>query len=265
MKNLDIIYENKNTLVELGKQSLLSHTPHMHKELELIYVFDGSCVAVADRGKFSIAAGDIFLAFPNQVHYYEQCESGSYLVLIFSYDIIPYLSKTVRENIPENNSIKLSADNPIHLYCRELSKLICSERHSEMCGYTNLLLGNIIPEMSLRSHTASDSSSLRNILNYCSENYMNNPTLDDASLALHLSKYHISHILNGKLNLSFTYYLNLLRVDAACDSLVKTEKRIADISEDVGFGTIRSFNRTFKEIIGIVPQEYRKNNQNKVQ
>ncbi len=263
MKKLDVVYENKTTLINLEIQHTLSHLPHMHKELELIYVLEGNCVAVADRGRFNISKGDIYLAFPNQVHYYEQCTRGDYLVLIFSYDVIPYLSKTVRENIPENNSIKIASNGNAKRYCEALTELSHTDRHTEMCGYTNLLLGAIIPEMTLLSHTVSDSSSLRNILNYCSANYMNNPTLDDASQTLHLSKYHISHLLNGRLNLSFTDYLNSLRIDAACDALADTEKRIADISEDVGFGTIRSFNRTFKGIMGIAPQEYRKKHQEK--
>lgn len=258
MKKLDVVYENKTTLIHPGIQHKLGPIPHMHKELELVYVFDGECVAVADRGRYTISKGDIYLAFPNQVHYYEQCKNGDYLVLIFSYDVIPYLSKTVRENIPESNLIKLSKDDIAHRHCESLKQLLKTDRYTEMCGYTNLLLGGIIPQMELKSHTVSDSSSLRCILNYCSENYMNNPTLDDASQTLHLSKYHISHLLNGRLNLSFTDYLNSLRIDAACDALAETEKRIADISEDVGFGTIRSFNRTFKGIMGIAPQEYRK-------
>ena len=35
--------------------------------------------------------------------------------------------------------------------------------------------------------------------------------------------------------------------------------KIADISEDVGFGTIRSFNRSFKQIMKVSPAEYRSN------
>ncbi len=263
MKKLDVFYENKTKLINIEIQPKLAPLPHMHKQLELVYVIDGECIAVADRTKDTLSKGDIYLAFPNQVHYYEHSKHGQYLVIIFSYDIIPYLSKTVRENLPDSNVLKLSKDDIAHSYCKNLEMLIDSEKYTEMCGYLNLLLGGIIPQMSLREHAISDNLSLRNILNYCSENYMNNPTLDDASQALHLSKYHISHLLNGRLNLSFTDYLNSLRIDAACDALTYSEKRIADISEDVGFGTIRSFNRTFKGIMGIAPQEYRKINQTK--
>ena len=39
-------------------------------------------------------------------------------------------------------------------------------------------------------------------------------------------------------------------------SLNNSENKISDISEDVGFGSIRSFNRAFKSIMDMTPLEY---------
>ena len=39
--------------------------------------------------------------------------------------------------------------------------------------------------------------------------------------------------------------------------LEDTETKISDISEDVGFGSIRSFNRAFKDTMNTTPLEYR--------
>ena len=115
-----------------------------------------------------------------------------------------------------------------------------------------------MPKFTLRNSKHSDSTVLRGIMNFCAENYMNNPTLEDASAILDRSKYYISQLMNDRLNLSFTDYINTLRVNSACDMLKNTDIKITDISENVGFGTIRSFNRTFKEAIGKTPLEYRK-------
>ena len=49
----------------------------------------------------------------------------------------------------------------------------------------------------------------------------------------------------------------MLRIDKACDLLEETDKKTADISEDVGFGSIRTFNRAFLQISGITPLKYR--------
>ena len=64
---------------------------------------------------------------------------------------------------------------------------------------------------------------------------------------------------NKRLKQNFNEYINNLRIAEACNLLRESDKKIADISEDVGFGTIRSFNRAFKLSIGVSPAEYRSN------
>jgi transcriptional regulator GlxA family with amidase domain len=63
--------------------------------------------------------------------------------------------------------------------------------------------------------------------------------------------------LNEKLGLSFVTYLNTLRIHNACDLLEDTDKKMAEISADVGFGSIRSFNRAFQTAMNMSPSDYR--------
>ena len=73
-----------------------------------------------------------------------------------------------------------------------------------------------------------------------------------------MSKYHISHLFNNKLGISFNTYINTLRINTACDLLEETDKKTTDISEEIGFGSIRSFNRAFLQIMDMSPLQYRK-------
>ena len=76
--------------------------------------------------------------------------------------------------------------------------------------------------------------------------------------ALHLNKYYVSHLFSQKLGISFHDYINSLRVSEACRLLLNTEKSITQISEGVGFNTLRTFNRAFTKQLGISPSQYRK-------
>ena len=49
----------------------------------------------------------------------------------------------------------------------------------------------------------------------------------------------------------------MFRVREACHLLLYTDRKIADISEEVGFGSIRSFNRAFLKLIDLTPAQYR--------
>jgi YesN/AraC family two-component response regulator len=97
------------------------------------------------------------------------------------------------------------------------------------------------------------------ILNYCINNSDKPLSLDILEKELHVSKYYISHVINAKLKMGFNEYINSLRVSNACKYLTKTDKSITDISDLVGFNTMRTFNRAFMKQMGMTPSEYRNN------
>lgn len=84
---MKITYENKTDKISLAKATGLLRMIHIHKvhkEVELIYVRKGRAVAYADTNSYLLNQGEMFLVFPNQVHYYETKESGDFAILIFS-------------------------------------------------------------------------------------------------------------------------------------------------------------------------------------
>ncbi|NHF58317.1 helix-turn-helix transcriptional regulator [Flavobacteriaceae bacterium TP-CH-4] len=56
---------------------------------------------------------------------------------------------------------------------------------------------------------------------------------------------------------SFVNFLNLSRIERACQHLVLSSNPIQEIAFNCGFETISHFNRTFKKIKKISPREYR--------
>lgn len=248
-------FEKRVNPITVDENLLLSSAPHCHNEIELVYVKSGSSLAYADNNCFKINAGDIFIAFPNQIHYYKECIQGCYYVVIFSSDLIYGQKAALYGNVPENNMLTdIPQLNPLALRLIESYK---KNKMTECVGYLNLLMGVAIDNFKLLPSIATDNSTLRNVLEYCAKNYADNLSLDLIAEHMNLSKYYISHLFNRKLDLGFNDYIKMLRVRAACDLLLESNKKIADISEDVGFGTIRSLNRAFKEVMNKTPMEYR--------
>lgn len=64
---------------------------------------------------------------------------------------------------------------------------------------------------------------------------------------------------------NFNAFLNHYRVEAARKRLVETSLPVLTIALDVGYGSIASFNRAFKEIAGVTPTAYRTQEQNTLQ
>ena len=120
-------------------------------------------------------------------------------------------------------------------------------------------MSRILPLLTLKTVTLENHSAFYNVIDFCTHHFKSDLTLDSLAESLHLSKYYISRLINERLKQNFNDYINTLRITEACRLLRETDAKIADVSEDVGFGTIRSFNRAFKRIMSVSPAEYRRN------
>ena len=58
--------------------------------------------------------------------------------------------------------------------------------------------------------------------------------------------------------MSFTHFVNALRVHGASKLLKNSDMKIVDIAEEVGYTSLRSFNRAFMEVTTTTPTEYRR-------
>ncbi|SRX52323.1 AraC family transcriptional regulator [Aequorivita sp. CIP111184] len=89
------------------------------------------------------------------------------------------------------------------------------------------------------------------------------PNFSSDTLAdeLQLSKSHLSRIFNNEMNVSFTDYINTLRVEEAKKHLQTPEfsnYTLVAIGLEAGFNSKTTFNTTFKKITGQTPSQFKK-------
>ena len=251
-------YENKKVPYYTIRNKSLTRDLHFHKEIEIVYIAKGSTVAYADTDCFPMKEGDIYISFPNQIHHYEQTELGEYYIIIVNPEIVYGAKDLLYDNIPKVNATYSNDNEVLREIVARYIKSSGEFRETMQVGLINELMGNMLPMLTLRPRVSADNTTIQNIFKYCSDNFNQKITLKDVSENLHLSRYHISHILNSKVNLGFTEYINMLRINRACELLEETNMKTSEISEEVGFGSIRSFNRAFLELNEITPLKYRK-------
>ena len=83
--------------------------------------------------------------------------------------------------------------------------------------------------------------------------------LDIANLAqvANVSEAHFIRTFRGTFGETPHRYLQRRRVERAMFKLSETERTITDICFDVGFSSLGTFSRTFREIVGVSPSVYR--------
>ena len=235
----------------------LSPIPHIHPHLELVYLTEGSGYATADNHTEILNPGDLYLAFPNQIHYYDAIPVNGILVIV-SPELFPDLMDIFSCKLPDSPIIRKE-----HLPTNTYSQLqrICNcvkstDKLSKLAanGYLQGLLAELLGQMTLLD-IENNHDSVRSILVYCLENYKEPLSLDLLAQELHLSKYYISHVFTDRLRISFPDFINGLRIESACRHL-NNGMGITDVAFDSGFSSIRSFNRNFRRNMGITPSEY---------
>ena len=242
------------------KPQTLGYIPHLHTQIELAFVTAGKTKVWVDNHVYEMGAGDVIVVFPNQVHRFETLEREQYVLLKFNPDILPELVNAFTQ-IPASNLLSGAANDP------HLAALIDSisvtyyedapYREQILRGYLLSFFGLLLRRMTLADAQSGDYHVLGSILNYCIGHSSEPLSLAVLERELHISKYYVSHMMSEKLHMGFNDYINSLRVSNACTLLRKSDLSITEISERVGFNTMRTFNRAFSKQMGMTPREYR--------
>ncbi|WP_367925945.1 AraC family transcriptional regulator [uncultured Ruthenibacterium sp.] len=101
---------------------------------------------------------------------------------------------------------------------------------------------------------------------YLEDNYMRAElSLKEVSDHSGYNEKYFCTLFKKRFEVSYSDYLNQLRVGAAKDLLEKSDMRMYQIADAVGYNNVEHFMRVFKKVTGTTPKQYRKENVKKYQ
>lgn len=117
------------------------------------------------------------------------------------------------------------------------------------------ILGRAVGEMLKKRNLGREVASA---LQYMKANFNHDISLTQAAEHVGLSPNYLGNLFKKELKVSFTEYLNDMRIDKAKEMLLGTYLKSYEISERVGFSESTYFCKVFKKATGYSPNEYRK-------
>lgn len=84
--------------------------------------------------------------------------------------------------------------------------------------------------------------------------------LKTISVTMGISQCYFSELFHKEMGTTFTKWLNRVRVDKALHLLEETEESVLEIAMDCGYNNVSHFIRTFRNLNGCTPSEYRNKN-----
>lgn len=96
---------------------------------------------------------------------------------------------------------------------------------------------------------------------YIGENYDKNLSLDVLGEIAHLHPGYLSKIFKETTDINLSNYIADIRMQKAAELLERTDLRIHEVMEQVGYQKSQYFSKLFKDKYGMTPKEYRRNKQ----
>lgn len=255
------------------RKPLLQCGAHVHEDIEIIILDAGQAIACIDTIKTTMNSGDIFFAFPNQLHSFRTIDPAEeHTLFIVKTELLPEYRELFLSSTPKSPIIRNAKSLP--RVEKLVQMLVESERERDVsldqankrrCGYLLALVSELLLHMDITFDRTEDSRSILAVRNYCAEHFSQRISLPDVAQALSLNKFYLSHLFTEKLGVHFNDYINDLRISEACRLLLNTTESITQIGESVGFAAIRTFNRAFYKKMGSSPSEYRKRKGDSIQ
>ena len=200
------------------------------------------------RLKFSILQGNKKMAkdyLDNIIGEIEKKSYSPFTVKYLCYDLINMVIKTINElHAPHSNKklddiMQFNTLDDLH---RNLEDIIL-----ELCDYVS------------NQKKTESVQVLDKLVAHIHNNYMNpNYCLEILCEEFNLSISYLSVIIKDYTNQTFTDYLRNLRIKQVKNLLVTSNKKIKEIIHEAGYLDASNFTRTFRQIEGITPGEYRK-------
>jgi two-component system response regulator YesN len=144
-------------------------------------------------------------------------------------------------------------DNDIFLFQK---KVMNAEELKEVIETIKEFIKDIITE-NFSNRVDNAEFLIKKAVMYIKDNYNKKITLDDIAGYVGISKYYFSVLFKKEQEITFSSYLNSVRIEKAKQLLKNPKTTINDIVDTIGFNDTQYFSKTFKKFTGMTVTEYR--------
>lgn len=247
-----------------------SFGPHIRSHYLFHYVISGCGTLLAADSSgvehtYHIHSGQGFLIVPGQVTTYTADEQHPW-----EYTWVEFNGMHVKEALMLSG---LSADNPIYrsadkYYTAKMKDTMLYMAHHpdetifNLMSNLYLFLDCLTRSSATRTTPASSSMSryyLEWAFTFIDQNFQNDITISDIAQSCKIHRNYLGKIFRDQLGTSPQEFLITYRMNKAVQLLRTTKLSVKDIGNAVGYPNQLHFSRAFKNVYGLSPSQWRKN------
>lgn len=257
----------------------ISANAHIHEEIEIVYVSQGSQIFSFIDESVLVHEGEIILINSMCPHCSGNGENTRIYILQFRPDLVmnnhsdysyPYLAALTGN---QSSSYRLFSINDNSNFRRIASMLIgiTEELRERSTAYelnimayiysilTTLFRFNAIDYDTMSPFNGKNQNlkKLEPVFGYVEKHYNEDISLDEVANIVNYSPQYFCRIFKDTTDKTFIDYLNCFRINVAKKMIINTNESIYNIYIKTGFSSFSYFNRIFKKYSKFSPTEYR--------
>ncbi|WP_321387953.1 AraC family transcriptional regulator [uncultured Enterococcus sp.] len=239
--------------------------PHWHSSMELLLCLDGLLEIRYPQSIHQVRKNHLFLINSNIIHSTKTPEPSQVFVIQFPLSFIRQLTEdTYTQSIYfekelSQHPVLIQLIKEIHTIYQEDSIAKRALVMSKVYEIISVLLESFsIPTVEIKDiRSVKNLDQLRKINRFIEDNYNRNLTLEEVATTFNYNTSYFSRYYKQFMGITFIEYLKSVRLNKAYSLLRDTDLTILSISNECGFGSVKSFYLAFKEHYGISPKQYR--------
>jgi len=275
----------KATFKKLHKCDVCSQNPqppletHTHYFDELVFVYGGSGIHEVDDERYPLIRGDVFVLRGNHKHGFDETNNLHLEMVLYTRDFFESLKKEfydlpgfqtlfiLEPRYRKNHKFKAK----LHLNSEQLNEvsrllsIMNDETKSKRPGYQSVIdhLFGILIVLVSRYYSETESPKpkalmrISSVISYMEENYAQPVSVAFLAKHVYVAERTLRHLFKEITGLSPKDYLIRLRIEKAAEMMANNSNiRVIDASINTGFDNSSYFTRKFKEIVGITPMNF---------
>lgn len=238
---------------------------HTHEHYEIININSNSQVVLLKSGREYICnSNSVLLSLPGEPHYIVRSFAGVKRTLInFRWEYVENLKEFCGidvDDVFQNSAVQFSNENMKQL--TDIFTAMNNEYKSDSKSQRlRLLLALLLDKLSYPDSIIEPRVGMslgRMILEYIQTNYFEAITIKTLCDIFMTNRNKICSSIRTETGMTFSEALNTTRMEHAREMLSDTRLSVGDISEKIGYSSLRYFSDVFRKYEGLSPSEYRK-------
>lgn len=250
-------------------------TPHFHKHYEIYLSVSGGKYFFIDGVIYDINPGDLFLIPCNKIHQVVASPKemyDRYIVIMQPEYFLFLLSEGTQltscfNHCSDKANYKIALTNAQQLKLKSyFDKYEQSDEYGkdvlslsiilELLLYINKVI-NLLPQSKDMTPKINQDNKILPILSYIEYHLRGDLSLKSLSTQLFISEHYLCKIFLKYTGTTITQYIIQRRI-AEAKKLLNQDIPVKNVCENVGFNDYSHFIRTFKSIVGVPPNTYRR-------